>query len=520
MSNREDRDINDKHFDRENTGQQDKEDIDLELVKSIEKLVEEETNVAKASLESQSADSTTNIQKTQEDDITQMKTQILPSIKEVEEEAGVRGSEKAVVKKEVTNTSKQSDKTEKEEDNKKKKQTQIIIAAIVAAVVIIVIVTAVIVGNNKKKTYRYNHDKAIELYQKQDYKSAVLYFEKAYQTNSGMKDTEMMTLMYECYLKNNNKDSAFDMLKNILSLDKNNEAALKALAQYYYNKQDGESLNKLIADYRGTNGEKYLAQYEVEPPQVSEKPGEYSEELQITLLAADDCTIYYTTDGTQPGKNSTQYKESIKLASGTNVIKAVSVDKMGVVSKEAEFEYKINFKKPEAPDITPVSGVYTAGEKIVMEAKEGCTIYYTLDGTTPTTSSQVYEEPFDMPEGNTVVSAICVDKHELVSSVTRRNYIINTSKSYTYTEALEFLKSRMKELNVMQADGVHTPSGEEIVFTYLSKVTIDQNEMYYIQCDIKKNGSLSTNGFYGVDAKSGKCYRITGAEGAYKAVAY
>ena len=78
----------------------------------------------------------------------------------------------------------------------------------------------------------------------------------------------------------------------------------------------------------------------------------------------------------------------------------------------------------------------------------------------------------------------------------------------------------MKELNVMQADGVHTPSGEEIVFTYLSKVTIDQNEMYYIQCDIKKNGSLSTNGFYGVDAKSGKCYRITGAEGAYKAVAY
>lgn len=516
MSNHEDRDNNNKHLDIENIDQQDKEEIDLELVKSIEKLVEEETNVAKASLESQSANSTTNMQKTHENNVAQMKTQILPNIKEVEKE--VRGIERAVVKKEISNVSRQSDTIK--DDNKKKKQLQIIIAAIVAAVVIIAIVAAVIAVNNKKKTYKYNYDKAIELYQKQDYKSAVLYFEKAYKTNIGMKDTEMMILMYECYLKNNYEDSAFDILKNILSLDKNNETALKALAQYYYNKQDGESLNKLITDYRGTNGEKYLTQYEVEPPQASEKPGEYSEELQITLLAADDCTIYYTTDGTQPEKNGTQYKESIELVSGTNIIKAVSVDKMGVVSKEAEFEYKINFKKPGAPDITPVSGVYTAGEKIVMEAKEGCTIYYTLDGTTPSTSSQVYDEPFDMPEGNTVVSAICVDKHELVSSVARRNYIINASKSYTYTEALEFLKNRMKELNVIQADGVHTQSGEEIVFTCFSKVTIDQNEMYCIQCDIKKNGCLSTEGFYGVDVKSGECYIITGTEGAYKAVAY
>lgn len=514
MSNRKDVEINDK--DIENTNQQDKEEIDDELVKSIEKLVEEETNVAKAALEAKAVDMTTSEPKQPETNVAQMKTQILPSAEELEEE--VREVQRE--SRNVSNNKSEDNKEADNKDNKKKRQMQIIIASIVAAVVIIAIVVAVIAGNNKKKSYQYNYDKAVEYYHNKDYSSAVTYFEKAYKTSSGMKNTEMMFFMYECYLENNNENSALEMLKSILALDKNNENALKALAEYYYSKQDADSLNKLISEYRGTNGEKHLSQYEVEQPQASEKTGEYSEELKITLLAADNCTIYYTTDGTQPSKSSTQYKESIQLTSGTNTIKAIAVDKIGVESQVAEFEYKINYKQPDAPDISPIAGVYTAGEKIVMEAKDGCTIYYTLDGTTPTTGSLVYTEPIDMPEGNTVVSAIAVDKHELVSSVTRRNYIINAAKAYTYSEALEFLKSRMKELNFMQADGVHTPSGEEIVFTYISKLTVDENEMYYIQCELKKNDALTTDAFYGVDTKTGKCYKITGAEGAYKAAAY
>lgn len=87
-------------------------------------------------------------------------------------------------------------------------------------------------------------------------------------------------------------------------------------------------------------------------------------------------------------------------------MKAVAVNTIGVYSPVAEFDYTINYQKPDAPVISPSSGTYEYGEKISIDAADGTKIYYTTDGTTPTTDSQAYTEPFSMPEGN-----ICCISH-------------------------------------------------------------------------------------------------------------
>ena len=84
-----------------------------------------------------------------------------------------------------------------------------------------------------------------------------------------------------------------------------------------------------------------------------------------------------------------------------------------------------NIPLVDAPAVSPSTGQYSTATQITITVPDGYTAYYTMDGSTPTASSEKYTDPIDMPENSqTTFSAILVnDKNGKATEATTRNYI-------------------------------------------------------------------------------------------------
>ncbi|SKB72534.1 Tetratricopeptide repeat-containing protein [Lachnospiraceae bacterium] len=90
-------------------------------------------------------------------------------------------------------------------------------------------------------------------------------------------------------------------------------------------------------------------------------------------------------------------------------------------SDDGVFEmYKDYMTMP--PDFSRAGGIYK--DEIVVELSASMTgdIYYTRDGSAPSTSSELYMGPIDITEGKTTITAIFVNPHDMISKPVRITY--------------------------------------------------------------------------------------------------
>lgn len=80
----------------------------------------------------------------------------------------------------------------------------------------------------------------------------------------------------------------------------------------------------------------------------------------------------------------------------------------------------------EAPVFTPKQGTYMDKVSVSIAVAEGLKVYYTLDGSEPTTASTLYEAAFDLTETTTVM-AIAVDAEGNASPVAKAMYTIKAT---------------------------------------------------------------------------------------------
>ena len=134
-------------------------------------------------------------------------------------------------------------------------------------------------------------------------------------------------------------------------------------------------------------------------------PGIYASTQYVSLSSEiEGSVIYYTVDGSTPTASSTQYTSPIEVSANTT-IKAIAV-KMGLLdSNAAEFYYGIQVAVPTAD---PVAGEYknTLQVRLACTA-EGAIIYYTVDGSTPATSSAKYEKHIQVND-STIMKVMAV----------------------------------------------------------------------------------------------------------------
>jgi hypothetical protein len=134
--------------------------------------------------------------------------------------------------------------------------------------------------------------------------------------------------------------------------------------------------------------------------------------------------IYYTTNGTTPTPSSTLYSGAIAV-SATETIKAIAVASGDTASAVASATYTINLPEAATPTFSPVAGTYTSAQTVtISDATSGATIYYTTNGTAPTTSSTVYSGAITVSASETL-EAIATASGYLASSVGSAAYTIS-----------------------------------------------------------------------------------------------
>jgi hypothetical protein len=121
-----------------------------------------------------------------------------------------------------------------------------------------------------------------------------------------------------------------------------------------------------------------------------------------------------------------------------------------------------------APSITPASGTFHGDVEVSMKCStSGAKIYYTTNGSDPTTSSTQYSAPFTVPFnlGQSVTVKAISEKDGEVSAV--------KSATYTFTEAPQF----------GWADMFNTADNANVTFTYPSIVLWQSGVNMYVKDD-------------------------------------
>jgi serine protease len=144
------------------------------------------------------------------------------------------------------------------------------------------------------------------------------------------------------------------------------------------------------------------------PPSITPNGGTFTNTVSVKINAFTNPPftirqIYYTQDGTDPVTGGSGNSSSPKTISvfKSQTLKAVGTQLGWHDSAISEAEFILVC---DTPTLTP-SGVYTGSVEVSMSSGTSLAkIYYTDDGTEPTTSSTLYNAPFTITETTTVRS--------------------------------------------------------------------------------------------------------------------
>ncbi len=173
---------------------------------------------------------------------------------------------------------------------------------------------------------------------------------------------------------------------------------------------------------------------EVEAPVITPATGTYYESQSVTMTSeTDGTTIYYTTDGSEPTTSSTVYNDEFTApytAGSTTTINAIAVDGQGNISPVTTVVY--TWGVPTVTIIPDSRNTTASSVNVTLTGTPAdATIYYTTDGSTPTTSSTVYNGPFSV-ELNEIGDQVTVNAIAVYNGLTSDV----ASATYTRVEKL------------------------------------------------------------------------------------
>jgi hypothetical protein len=184
-----------------------------------------------------------------------------------------------------------------------------------------------------------------------------------------------------------------------------------------------------------------------------DKPtGTFSKSVALALSAGEGQRIYYTLNGDDPTQSSSVYTSPIQLTQTTEV-KFFAVDTetsdWGPVSSVV-----LTRVASESQDIVVTPSVesgtrFTGSQTVSLDSGSGKTVYYTLDGSDPTTSPtrKVYSEPIVMTSTTTLKYYAVDDTYGDWGVVETAEYILRKPDGGPYTETVDGIEWTYRIVN-------------------------------------------------------------------------
>lgn len=135
-------------------------------------------------------------------------------------------------------------------------------------------------------------------------------------------------------------------------------------------------------------------------PTITPNGGTYVDSVEVTLASlTEGASLSYTLDGSTPTTNSLLYSTPFTLTSNTTV--KVFGWKVGMTDStlvSANFVVKL-----ATPTLSPNGGSFSDSVEVTLACTSpGATLFYTTDGSDPTTNSAVYSTPLLLTSSTTV----------------------------------------------------------------------------------------------------------------------
>ena len=169
----------------------------------------------------------------------------------------------------------------------------------------------------------------------------------------------------------------------------------------------------------------------------------YSGTETVTITdAIAGATIYYTTNGTMPTAASAKYTKPL-VFSTNETITAIASANSYLLSPPASVTYQ-STSTTLNPVFSLAAGTYSGTQTLtITDGSPNPTIYYTLDGSTPTTASPVYSGALTIPVTETV-QAIAVSAGLFASPAVSAAYIIQPDYVINFSNGFELAQGPMQ----------------------------------------------------------------------------
>ncbi len=252
------------------------------------------------------------------------------------------------------------------------------------------------------------------------------------------------------------------------------------------------------------------------------KSGEtYTTPISINIASQNNYRLFYTFDGTTPTITSTKYGQSIQIDNknynefvkgdnGEVVLKIVSFNNSSVKAGTKTIKFYLQKAALEAPSVEPASGDYSEPTQINITVSDDVAVYYTFDGSIPTSSSNRYNGPIQMHRGNFVFNAIAIDSSGMQSEVTSCIYNLYIEPQVTYDEALSSVLSYLMERGYIEsteeisANEYPVKDGGTRRITSAGDSAIDNDVYIVFQIDyMSEDKTIQSTTYLGVNDQNG-----------------